>query len=92
MEAFWRALPELYSFHSKGWWRSLWEKTGLCEITACYDIDEPKAIWRPWADWCVENFEKEFGDGGGGADFDVKFLEADTAGDSALIALAARKK
>ena len=38
------------------WRRALWEKTGLCEIIACYDLDEPKAIWQPWADWCVENF------------------------------------
>ena len=89
LEKLW--FPELYTFHSGKWWRSLWEKTGLCEITACYDIDEPKAIWRPWADWCIENFEKEFGDGGGGGDFDSKFLDADTGGDIALIALVAKK-
>jgi SAM-dependent methyltransferase len=83
--------PELYTFHSNGWWRALWEKTGLCEITACYDIAEPKALWQPWADWSIENFEREFGDGCGGADFDAKFLAADTGGDIALIAMAAHK-
>jgi len=90
LEKLW--FPEMFTFHSSRWWRTLWEKTGLCEITACYDLCEPKAIWRPWADWSVENFAKEFGDGGGGADFDVKMLEADTDDDIALIALAARKK
>ena len=84
-------MPELFTFHSGGWWRNLWEKTGLCEITACYDIDDPKGIWWPWANWSKENFAKEFGDDGGGADFDAKFLEADTGDDIALIAMAAKK-
>jgi len=83
--------PEMFTFHSAGWWRALWEKTGLCDITACYDLEDPKGLWRPWALWSVENFAKEFGDDGGGADFDLKMLEADTDGDIALIALSARK-
>jgi len=89
LEKLW--FPELFTLHSNKWWRNLWGKTGICEITACYDIDDPKALWRPWADWAVENFEKEFGDDGGGADFDVRFLEADTGNDIALISLAAKK-
>ena len=87
LEKLW--FPGLFTFHSNKWWRILWEKTGLCEITSCYDIDESKAIWQPWANWAKENFEKEFGDGG---DFDVKFLEADTNNDIALIAMTAKKK
>lgn len=42
---------ELFSFHSSMWWWRLWEKTGLAEITACYDMADPKEIWRPWATW-----------------------------------------
>ena len=84
-------MPELFNYHSKEWQRHLWGKTGLCEITSCYDIDDPKTIWQPWADWSVENFKKEFGDAGGGGDFDVKFLEADTDNDIALIVLVAKK-
>ena len=56
------------------------------------NVDDPKTIWQPWADWCIENFEKEFGDGGGGGDFDARFLEADTGNDIALIAMTAIKK
>jgi len=89
LEKLW--FPELFTFHSNKWWRSLWEKTGLCEITSCYDIDDAKAIWQPWANWAKENFEKEFGDVGGGGDFDAKFLEADANNDITLIVLAARK-
>ena len=81
-------VPEMFTFHSAKWWRALWEKTGLCEITACYDLDDPKGIWRPWADWSVENFAKEWGEGG---DIDLKMLEADTGGDVALVGMAARK-
>ena len=87
LEKLW--VPEMFTFHSKGWWRALWEKTGLCEITACYDLDEPKAIWQPWADWSVDNFEREFG---GDGEIDLKMLEADTEGDIALVALVARKR
>ncbi|MCL2514169.1 MAG: methyltransferase domain-containing protein [Oscillospiraceae bacterium] len=89
LEKLW--MPELFTLHGNKWWRALWEKTGLCEITACYDMDDPKALWQPWADWSVDNFEKEF-EGGGGGDFDVKLLEADTNNDLALVALAARKR
>jgi len=84
--------PELYTFHSKNWWRTLWEKTGLCEITDCYDLEDPKGLWRPWALWSIDNFAKEFGDCGGGEDFDLKFLDADTDGDISLIAMTAVKK
>ena len=86
LEKLW--LPELFTFHSPQWWHTLLEKTGLCEIITGYDLDDPKALWQPWADWSVENFSKEWGECG---DFDVKFLEADTHNDLALIALVARK-
>ena len=30
-------------FHSGKWWRKHWEKTGLVEVTACYDFNDPKS-------------------------------------------------
>src|SRR5690606_135947 len=42
---------EMFSFHSKDWWRHLWEKTGIAEITACYEMENPKELWFPWAIW-----------------------------------------
>ncbi|MDL2234061.1 methyltransferase domain-containing protein [Ruminococcaceae bacterium OttesenSCG-928-L11] len=80
---------EMFSFHSKDWWRRLWEKTGLVEITSCYDMDDPKEIWWPWAKWAKENFSKEWGDGG---DFDERFLNADTNNEVALVVMSAVKK
>jgi cyclopropane fatty-acyl-phospholipid synthase-like methyltransferase len=87
LEKLW--IPELFTFHSNKWWRSLWEKTGLCEITSCYDIEESRAIWQQWAEWALVNFDKEFGEGG---DFDSKLLEADTENDMAFIAMTAVKR
>ena len=81
-------VPEYFPFHSNKWWRTLWEKTGLCEIKACYDIEDSKAMWQGWAEWSLENFEKEYG---GPGDTDANLLEADTNNDLVLVALAARK-
>ncbi|MCL2707357.1 MAG: methyltransferase domain-containing protein [Dehalococcoidia bacterium] len=85
--------PELFTFHSSAWWRKLWEKTGLCKIISCYNIDNSRAMWQRWADWSLENFAKEFGVGDNGDDgsIDAKLLEADTDNDLTMVALVARK-
>jgi len=72
---------ELFSFHSKDWWRHLWEKTGIVKITSCYNIENPKEIWQPWAVWSKEHL---------GFD-DEEFLAADTENEVALIAMTAIK-
>jgi len=73
---------ELFSFHSAGWWRYLWEKTGIANITSCYDISDPKAIWFPWAHWSKEHMGFN----------DVEFLNADTENQITLIVMSAVKK
>lgn len=73
---------EMFSFHSKSWWRHLWEKTGIVEIKACYDIEDPKKIWRSWAEWSKESLGFN----------DLEFLEADTDNDIALIVMSGIKK
>ena len=80
LEAHWEG--EMFSFHSKHWWRHLWEKTGIAEITACYDMEEPKEIWQPWALWAKDNLGFN----------DVEFLDADTNNDIALIVISAIKQ
>ncbi len=72
---------EMFSFHSKDWWRCLWEKTGIADITACYNMEEPKEIWRPWAEWAGEHLGFK----------DTEFLNADTGNDIALIVMSAVK-
>ena len=80
---FWQAEPDMFTFHSKGWWRKLWEKAGRVQITACYDIADAKAIWYPWARWSKENLQFEIDD--------VSFLDADIDNDITLIAMVAKK-
>jgi len=89
LEKLW--IPEYNTFHSDKWWRTLWQKTGLCEVTTSYAMEDSKALWQDWADWSVENFERVFGDGEDG-DSDFKLLQADTDNDLALIVMAAVKK
>ena len=78
---------EMFSFHSAAWWRKLWEKTGIVNITSCYDIPNPKEIWYPWANWAKQNFKEKFGL----ESDDVEFLEADTENQIALIVMTAVK-
>ncbi len=73
---------DMFSFHSKTWWRNLWEKTQLVTISACYDMEKPKEIWRPWAEWAKEN--RGFPD--------VEFLDADIQDDISLIVMSATKQ
>jgi cyclopropane fatty-acyl-phospholipid synthase-like methyltransferase len=74
---------EMFSFHSADWWRHLWEKTKIAEITSCYNIPDTKALWYPWAYWAKENENLAI---------DVEFLDADTENQIALIAMTAIKK
>jgi cyclopropane fatty-acyl-phospholipid synthase-like methyltransferase len=73
---------EMFSFHSKSWWRHLWEKTGIVEIKACYDMEDPKKIWRSWAEWSKENLGFN----------DLEFLGADTDNNISLIVMSGIKK
>jgi cyclopropane fatty-acyl-phospholipid synthase-like methyltransferase len=37
---------DMFTFHSNNWWRKLWEKTGMVEVTACYDLQNTHEIWK----------------------------------------------
>jgi len=84
LEKYWSG--EMFTFQSGAWWRKLWEKTGIAEIKACYDIPDMKEIWMPYAiqtrDWAIET--QGFSD--------EDFLDADTDGDLALIVMTAVKR
>ncbi|MCL2880812.1 MAG: methyltransferase domain-containing protein [Treponema sp.] len=79
-KSFWN--EEMFSFHSAGWWRHLWEKTGIADITSCYNIPDPKSLWYPWALWSKDKLKFT----------DVEFLDADTENQIALIIMTAVKK
>jgi len=83
MKSFWKE-GEMFSFHSAWWWRNLWEKTGLAEISSCYNISGSKTLWLPWAHWAEKHLDLGISD--------VDFLNADTNNDITLIAMSALKK
>jgi cyclopropane fatty-acyl-phospholipid synthase-like methyltransferase len=87
LENYW--IPEMFTFHSKDWWRSLWGKTGLAEIITCYDMADIKEIWMPFAVWSIEHMPEQKEEIGFD---DVEFLEADVNNDIAFIVMAAIKK
>jgi cyclopropane fatty-acyl-phospholipid synthase-like methyltransferase len=76
-------IGELFSFQSMSWWRHLWEKTEIAKITACYNMENPKEIWMPWAEWSDKHMNFSIKD--------TDFLADDTNDDLALIVMAAVK-
>ncbi len=40
----------MYAWHSAGWWKDLWQKSGLVDVTYAEEILDGKSIWRATAD------------------------------------------
>jgi SAM-dependent methyltransferase len=45
------------SFHSPGWWRRHWEKTGLVDVEVADELPDGCTLWREW-----NEIRAEFGD------------------------------
>jgi cyclopropane fatty-acyl-phospholipid synthase-like methyltransferase len=41
------------SFHSPGWWRRHWEKTGLLEVERADTLENGWKLWLEWNELCV---------------------------------------
>ena len=67
---------DMFTFHSNQWWRKLWEKTGMVEITACYDMED--ALTRSL--WVAQEND------------DWKVLASDPENHVAMVVMAAIKK
>lgn len=57
MKPYWE--PDMYTFHSTLWWKDLWQKTGLADVTFADEIPEGKEIWRKDADFELLDSDKE---------------------------------
>ena len=42
--------PNMYAWHSAKWWKEMWNKSGLVNVTYANEIPDGKAIWRATAD------------------------------------------
>lgn len=57
MKPFWE--PNMYAWHSAGWWQQLWEKTDLVDVTCAQEIPDGKSIWRMTADYDLHDADIE---------------------------------
>lgn len=48
-----------YAFHSAEWWRNMWQKTGLVDVTYAGNIPDGKALWRLTADYELLDADEE---------------------------------
>lgn len=57
MKAYWEA--DMYCFHSAKWWKDLWQKTGIVDVTYAETIEDGKEIWRSTADYDLHDADTE---------------------------------
>lgn len=49
----------MYAWHSARWWRELWQKTGLVDVTFAEEIPDGKQLWRATADCELHDADTE---------------------------------
>jgi cyclopropane fatty-acyl-phospholipid synthase-like methyltransferase len=80
---------EFCSFHSPGWWRRHWSKTGLVEIDCADTLADG---WQLWAEWNECSAEAGVGPGGGsGAAREAEMLRLDQGLTLTLTRVVARR-
>lgn len=57
LKPFWE--PAMYSWHSAEWWKDLWQKSGLVDVTCAQEIPDGKDIWRMTADFELHDADVE---------------------------------
>ena len=50
---------DMYSFHSSKWWKDMWQKTGLVDVTYASDIPDGKELWRKTVDYDLHDADIE---------------------------------
>lgn len=51
--------PDMYTFHSAKWWKDMWQKTGLVDVTYAEAIPGGKELWKLTADFDLHDADKE---------------------------------
>ena len=57
MRPYWE--KDMFAFHSASWWRDLWEKTGLVDVTFAGDVPDGKELWRVMCDKDLHDADTE---------------------------------
>lgn len=51
--------PTMYTWHSANWWKNMWQKTNLVDVTCSEDIPNGKELWRTTADFDLHDADTE---------------------------------
>jgi cyclopropane fatty-acyl-phospholipid synthase-like methyltransferase len=51
--------PDMYTFHSAEWWKDMWAKTGLVDVTYAEAIKDGKELWKSTADFDLHASDSE---------------------------------
>lgn len=51
--------PDMYCFHSAKWWRELWQKTDIVDVTYAESISNGKELWKFTADFDLHDADTE---------------------------------
>ncbi len=78
---------ECWTWHTTDWWRWLWERTGLVEVTCVDTLPEGAALWLQW-----KKARKASGEINPGLDLDIQVLTADQGQYMGFIRMAAKRK
>ncbi len=73
-------VEEMNTFHSHRWWKDLWIKSEVVEVTGAKDLKCHHDAWQSWLA-CDNEYAKE----------DIAFFNADTNNDLAIVAVVAKK-
>lgn len=73
--------PDMNTFHSRIWWRDLWERSGLVDIVESKNLDCHAKAWERWLNSGNEHAME-----------DVPFFESDVNNRLATVSLVATKK
>jgi hypothetical protein len=80
---YWSA--DYWSFHSPGWWRGHWERSGQVEVLFADTIPNG---WKQWLDWekiCLD-------EGYPASESEIRMLECDAGRNLGFTSIVARRK
>ncbi|HEX8628472.1 MAG TPA: methyltransferase domain-containing protein [Catenuloplanes sp.] len=58
LRPYWQA--DFWTFHSPGWWRALWGRSGAVDVEQADCLDEGWRDWALWCEVCAERSTSEF--------------------------------
>jgi SAM-dependent methyltransferase len=74
LQPYWR--PEFWTFHSAGWWRQLWSRSGEVDVDVADALEDGWRDWVLWNETCAEASENRAVVDGAGREAQMVRLDA----------------